>query len=293
MRFTAIVLSRVAAGLTLGLSLASAPLAQTPLETLSDTVAQVEERLGARVGLSLVDTGSGLTWAHREDERFLMNSTVKVPLCGAVLARRDAGDLSLAEALPVTAEDIVSYAPVSEQKVGQKMTLAELCLATIDISDNTAANLLIDRLGGPEAVTQAFRDSGDEVSRLDRLEPGLNAFAPGDPRDTTTPAAMSATLSRLLLGDVLTAESRDQLADWMSYGGVTGALLRRDAPESWQIFDKSGAGTHTRNIIAVVIPDDASPWIVTIFVSDTDVDFDTRNAALQEIGSAVMAVMAD
>ncbi|QDY69296.1 class A beta-lactamase [Qingshengfaniella alkalisoli] len=291
MRFTASVLPRVAAGVFLSLSLASVSFAQRPIDTLADTVAQVEERLGARIGLSLVDTGSELSWLHREDERFLMNSTVKTPLCGTVLARRDAGRLSLSDTLRVTQEDILSYAPVTAEQVGTEMTLADLCLAALDMSDNTATNMLIDYLGGPQAVTEFFRTTGDEVSRLDRREPELNTLVPGDPRDTTTPAAMTSTLRRLLLGDVLSPSSRDQLAEWMSLGGVTGNLLRADAPDDWLILDKSGSGNHTRNIIAVITPDGGSPWIATIFISDTDADFATRNAALQEIGSAVISVI--
>lgn len=291
MRFTASVLSPVAAGLSLCLSLTSASLAQTPFDTLADTVAQVEARLGARIGVSLVETGSELSWLHREDERFLMNSTVKTPICGTVLARLDAGALSLSDTMRVAQEEILTYAPVTKERVGSEMTIADLCLAALDMSDNTATNMLLDRIGGPQAVTAFFRSIGDEVSRVDRREPELNTFVPGDPRDTTTPAAMTATLRRLLLGDVLSPSSRDQLAAWMSHGGVTGDFLRADAPDDWLILDKSGGGSHTRNIIAVIAPDEGSPWVISIFISDTDADFAARNAALREISSAVISVI--
>lgn len=291
MRFTVSVLSRVAAGFSLGLLLASESLAQSPTDTLSTTVVQIEERLDGRVGLSLIETGSTRSWIHREDERFLMNSTVKTPICAAVLARRDAGELSLSDTLRVKQQDVLSYAPVTEKEVGAEMSLADLCLAALDMSDNTAANMLIDHLGGPQAVTEFLRSTGDEVSRLDRREPELNTFVPGDPRDTTTPAAMTETLRRLLLGDALSPGSREQLVEWMSIGSVTGNLLRADAPKDWLILDKSGSGSHTRNIIALVTPEGGTPWVVTIFISDVDANFDTRNAALQEIGSAVMSVI--
>ncbi|MBE3638153.1 class A beta-lactamase [Mangrovicoccus algicola] len=291
MRFTASLLPRLAAGLSLGLFLASGSSAQTPIETLAGTVEQIETRLRARIGVSLVDTASQMSWLHREDERFLMNSAVKVPICGAVLARMDAGALSLTDTLPVREDDILSYAPVTEQQVGAEMTLGDLCLAAVDMSDNTAANMLLDHIGGPQAVTAFFREIGDETSRLDRREPELNTFVPGDPRDTTTPAAMTETLRRLLLGDALSPGARAQLEDWMSIGGVTGNLLRADAPDGWLVLDKSGSGSHTRNIIAVVIPEGGAPWIATIFISDVDADFETRNAALRQIGSAVMSVI--
>ncbi|QAX28194.1 class A beta-lactamase [Leisingera sp. NJS204] len=293
MRFTASVLSRAVAGLALGLSLATMSAADTRLEALAETVSQVEQRLGGRVGLSLEEVGGQTSWSHREDERFLMNSTVKAPICGAVLAQRDAGALALSDALPVRAADLQSYAPVTKTRVGKDMTIEALCFAAIDMSDNTATNILIDRLGGPQAVTRFFRGIGDPISRLDRREPGLNTFVPGDPRDTTTPAAMAVTLEKLLLGSALSPVSRDQLADWMSHGGVTGNLLRADASADWQVLDKSGSGSHTRNIIAMVTPGKGAPWIITIFLSDADADFDTRNAALQKLGSAVMAVIRD
>ncbi|WP_394152090.1 class A beta-lactamase [Loktanella salsilacus] len=291
MRFTAFHLPRLAAGLSFGLFLASVSSAQTPIDTLADTVAQIEERLGARVGVSLVDTGSDLSWFHRADERFLMNSTVKTPICGAVLARMDEGALSLTDTLPVRADQMQSYAPVTEQQVGAEMTLGDLCLAALDMSDNTAANMLLDHIGGPQALTAFFRTIGDETSRLDRREPELNTFVPGDPRDTTTPAAMTETLRRLLLGDALSPAARDQLADWMSIGSVTGALLRTDAPDGWRVLDKSGSGSHTRSIIGVVAPKSHAPWIVTIFISDVDADFATRDTALQQVSRDVMSVI--
>ncbi len=291
MRLSATVLSRVATGLALGLSMATASHAEAPVEALRGTVARIEEQLGARVGLSLVDTGSGWSWSHRENELFLMNSTVKVPVCGAILARSDAGTLSLSDALPVREPDLVPYAPVTETRVGRTMTLDELCLAAIDMSDNVAANILIAHLGGPEAVTQFFRSAGDITSRLDRLEPELNAFAPGDERDTTSPAAMSETLRVLLLGDVLSPEARGQLAGWMRHGGVTGALLRAEVGDDWLILDKSGSGSHTRNLVAVIQPEGEAPWIATLFVSDTDAEFEVRNGALKDLGRAVVAVV--
>ena len=115
MRFTVFVLSRVVAGLSLGLLLASASLAQSPTDRLLTTLVQIEERLDARVGLSLIETGSERSWTHREDERFLMNRTMKTPICGAVLARRDAGELSLTDTLRVKQQNVLSYAPITRK----------------------------------------------------------------------------------------------------------------------------------------------------------------------------------
>nr|VUD30554.1 beta-lactamase [Raoultella sp. NCTC 9187] len=95
------------------------------------------------------------------------------------------------------------------------MTVAGLCAAAITLSDNTAANLLLASVGGPQGLTAFLRRSGDQTSRLDRWETELNEALPGDARDTTTPQAMAKTLRNLLTSSVLSAASRQQLRSWM------------------------------------------------------------------------------
>jgi beta-lactamase class A len=272
----------------LGLLAASEALATDTEARLLETVERIEHSLDARVGLFVRDTGSDWSISHRADERFLMTSTFKSVLCGAVLQEADMGSLDLNERIEIGAEDILSYAPVAESKVGDTMTVRELCFAALDMSDNTATNLLIDRLGGPEAVTAFLRRIGDPISRLDRREPDVNTFSPGDPRDTTTPTAMVSTLETMLMGDALTPQSRMQLVEWMSKGGVTGALIRASTPSGWLVADRSGSGDFNRNIVAMVTPPDGAPYVLAIFLSDADADFATRNAAVIELSEAVM-----
>ena len=198
----------ITAGFALGLMAASDASANEAELQLLQTVERIERSLDARIGLLVRDTGSDWSISHRADERFLMASTFKSMLCGAVLQQVDLGALDLEERVEITPEDVLDYAPVTEPMVGDTMTIGELCFAALDMSDNTATNLLIDRLGGPEAVTTFLRRVGDGVSRLDRREPDVNTFSPGDPRDTTTPVAMVATLETMLDGDSLTPQSR-------------------------------------------------------------------------------------
>jgi beta-lactamase class A len=262
------------------------------LATLETTVLELEERLDARIGVLILESGSDWQWGHRENERFLMASTFKSVLCGAVLDRVDQGDISLNERIEIHAQDILSYAPITEKHVGASLSIGELCLATLNMSDNTAANLLINRLGGTDKINAFLRKAGDTVTRLDRIEPGLNTFSPGDPRDTTSPAAMLSTWNNMLLGGGLTSASGAQLAEWMSYGGVTGALIRTSVPEGWHVVDKSGGGReYTRNLVAMITPADKAPVFVAIFVSDTAADWSTRNAAVRTIGAAVIDVI--
>lgn len=277
---------------TLALGHNAPALAQSPEDRLSETIATLESDLDARIGVVVSEPASSWTWGHREDERFLMASTFKSLLCGAVLEQADAGLLTLDETIPIVPEAILEYAPVTEQKVGTSMSIGDLCLATLDISDNTAANLLLDRIGGTAEVTAFVQRLGDTVTRLDRGEPDLNIFAPGDPRDTTSPSAMVQTWQAMLLGSALSPAARQQLTDWMSLGGVTGALIRASTPSDWAVTDKSGAGDgFTRNLVGMITLPDQSTYLFAIYVSDTPADFDARNAAVQQVGAAIVEVI--
>ncbi len=114
------------------------------------------------------------------------------------------------------------------------MTLAQICDAAITLSDNTAANLLFASFGGPAGLTNFVRLLGDDVTRADRIETGLNEATPGDPRDTTTPLAMAATMQKLLVGDALSQASRGQLVQWLIDNKTGDARLRAG-------FRKTGA----------------------------------------------------
>lgn len=291
MRLRRVLLAGLLSGGVFAALVAGQALAQDELTKLAGTIARIENSLDARVGLLVVESGSDWSFGHRVGERFPMNSTFKALLCGAVLGWADEGKVDLAETIEIDADDILDHAPVTGSRVGNAMRIGELCLATIDMSDNTAANLLIDRVGGPFAVTSFLQGIGDSVTRLDRYEPEMNSFAPDDPRDTTTPAAMVSTLQKLLLGDVFSPMSRAQLRDWMGGGGVTGEMIRAAAPNDWKIADKSGSGAASRSIVAMIAPPDHAPYFVAIYLSEAEVDFEARSAAVIELSAAVIDVL--
>ncbi|RYY95447.1 MAG: class A beta-lactamase, partial [Comamonadaceae bacterium] len=186
----------------------------------------LESASGGRLGVAVQEAGRAAPWGYRQDERFPMCSTFKLIAAAGVLAMsaRDAGLLE--RRIAYTQADLVSYSPVTQKHVGDGMTVAGLCAAALQYSDNTAGNLLIRLLGGTDAVTAYARGIGDSAFRLDRWETELNTAIPGDPRDTTTPAAMATSVQRLALGDALGAPQRAQLVAWLR-GNTTGATRIR------------------------------------------------------------------
>lgn len=257
--------------------------------SLGADLVKIEQDSGGRLGVAILDTSTHAAFAHRPDERFPMCSTFKLLACAAVLNRVQQGREQLERRVRFPAGDIVEFSPVTKDRVdGSGMSIAELCAAAMTQSDNTAANLILASLGGPAAVTAYARSIGDTVSRLDRIEPALNEAAPGDARDTTTPAAMLNDLQALLLGDALSAASKDRLNAWLLGNKTGGKRLRAGLPGDWRIGDKTGSGDHgTANDIGVIWPPRRGPILAAIYLTEASVDGDGRNAAIAAVGRLI------
>lgn len=254
-----------------------APPAAPPSPSPSADMTSAETALAAletgfgRVGVYAVDTGTGTVIRHRADERFLMCSTSKALVAAAILRQREREPGLLDKVIHYDRSQLLEYAPVTSQHVAEGMTVSALCDAAITVSDNTALNLLLGVLGGPAAVTAFDRTLGDQVTRHDRTEPELNVGAPGDERDTSTPAQMATDLRALVLGDALDGPGRDLLAGWLKANTTGAKQVRAGVPADWVVGDKTGSGFKgERNDVAVVWPPGRAPLVVTVFTVPSD-----------------------
>jgi beta-lactamase class A len=260
-------------------------------DALARGCAAIEASLGGRLGVAVLDPASGRRAAYRGEERFPLCSTHKVLAAGCLLFRADRGQDSLDRRIAFTQAALVPYSPLTAPAAGTDgLTLGALCEAAVTLSDNTAANLLLEAIGGPAALTAWLRAQGDGATRLDRTEPTLNEARPGDPRDTTTPAAMAGTLGRLVLGDALTPASRALLADWMVACRTGGRRLRAGLPAGWRAGDKTGSGDFaTANDVAVIWPPERPPLVVAAYLTQSAAPPAARDAALAAVGRSIAA----
>jgi beta-lactamase class A len=268
----------------------AAPPAEQRLTRANRRLAEIEARAGGRLGVFVRDTGAGATIERRADERFPMCSTFKLLAAAAALKRVDEGAERLDRTIAYGPSDLLEYAPIAKAHVSEGgMTLADLCAAAIDWSDNTAANLVLQSIGGPAGFTTFARSLGDEVTRLDRNEPKLNESLPGDERDTTSPRAMAADMQKALLGDALSDASRRQLQTWLIGDKVGDKRLRAGLPPSWRIGDKTGTGERgSTNTVAIIWPPGRAPLIATVYYTESSAPMDVRNAIHKEIGGLIL-----
>jgi beta-lactamase class A len=273
----------------LSLPARAAPSTEERLALANKRLADMEAREGGRLGVFVRDTATGATIEHRADERFPMCSTFKLLAAAAALKRVDQGAESLDRKIAYGPSDLLEYAPVAKAHVAEGgMTVADLCAAAIDWSDNTAGNLILESIGGPAGFTEFARSLGDAVTRLDRNEPTLNESLPGDPRDTTSPRAMAGAMQKVLVGDALSDASRSQLQTWLIGDKVGDKRLRAGLPPSWRIGDKTGTGDRgSTNAVAIIWPPGRAPLIATVYYTGSSASVDARNAVHKEIGALI------
>ncbi|MFC8128378.1 class A beta-lactamase [Streptomyces sp. NPDC057302] len=248
----------------------------------------LERKFDARLGVYAVDTGTGREVAHNAGERFAYNSTFKALAAGAVLRKYSLSGLD--RKVTYSKDDLVANSPVTEKHVETGMTLGELCDAAVRYSDNTAANLLFDKLGGPKGLDAVLEDLGDDVTRMDRREPDLSSWVPGEKRDTSTPRALAKDLRAFVLGDVLRKGERAQLTKWLRTNTTGDHTIKAGVPKSWVVGDKTGTGTYygARNDIAVVWRPDGAPIVISILSNRADKDAEPDDKLIAQAASVVV-----
>lgn len=265
---------------------------ETPtLGALDGALGPIEARHpGGRLGF--VISGAGGDFGYRAAERFTYCSTFKLFLAAAVLAKVGRGEERLDRAVPVTAADMIDHAPVTQPAVGETLTLAQLCEATVEVSDNPAANILIRELGGLDALRAWYRSIGDAVTRVDRLEPDLNLSAPGDDRDTTTPAQAIANLRRLFISGAI-GQHRDLLTRWLVASPTGPGRIKAGAPAGWTVGHKTGTGGQgqTNDIGIVWTPEGGPVFVAAYYAAPASTTPEQRDAVIADATRAAFAAL--
>lgn len=274
--------------LLLGLT-APATDEQKTAQAAAARIAEIERDLGGRIGVAILDTANNRSITYHASDRFPMCSTFKFLLAAAVLQRVDKKEEQLDRNIAYSSADLLEWAPVTKQHVQDgSMTVDALCAAAVEYSDNTAANLLLQTIGGPHGLTEFVRSLGDPITQLDRNEPTLNTAIKGDERDTTTPASMLNDLKSLLLDEKLSAAGRQRLEGWLVKNTTGDKRLRAGLPSTWQIGDKTGTGENgARGDVAIARPPDREPILIVVYTVESPAPSEKINEAFAAIGKLV------
>lgn len=247
---------------------------------------QLEARFHAKLGVYVLDTGTGRAISYQAGTRFAYCSTSKALASGILLMR----GAPLNRVITYRASELVEYSPITSQHVSTGMTLQAVMEAALEDSDNTAANLLLEQLGGPSRLQQALRRIGDTTTDSDRNEPSLNDASPGDTRDTSTAQALGADLRQFVLGHLLLPSRRQLLTNWLVHNTTGGSYIRAGVPAGWKVGDKTGNGYWgTRNDIAIAWPPHGAPFVIAVLSSRGSVNASSDDALIADATRTALA----
>ena len=251
----------------------------------------LEARHGGRIGVCAEGPDGRVNW--RADERFAYCSTFKLFLAACMFERVQKGQERLDRPVPVAASDMVMHGPITEPAIGSTLTIEELCKATVEVSDNPAANILIREMGGLEKWQEWYRSIGDEVTRVDRFETELNSAVPGDPRDTTTPEQFVVNLDTVLRGTVLSPDHLALLTKWLIETPTGAARIKAGVPSGYPVAHKTGTGArNTHNNIGMIrTPSGGSILMVVFFTGARDASPDQVDAIVAEAARQSMRAL--
>jgi len=250
----------------------------------------LEARHGGRLGLSAHCETGAVDW--RGGERFVYCSTFKMYLAAATLMRVQAGEERLDRLIPITRADMLNNAPATEPAVGGSLSVRELMQATVEVSDNPAANLLLRAMGGLEPMRGFYRSIGDDSTRVDRFEPEMNRLD-GD-KDTITPAQSAANLHRLFVGEAtpLSPESKGMLLGWMETSKPGQARIKAGVPAGWRVAHKTGTGGYgPTNDIGVLYPPSGGPVTLAVYYHAAEYAPERNEAVIAEATRMTLAAL--
>ncbi|MDX6261115.1 MAG: beta-lactamase class [Kribbellaceae bacterium] len=267
----------------------SAPASRpAPVASVASEFRKLETQYAARLGVFALDTGSHRTVSYRAGERFAFASTFKSLACGVLLAQAP----NLDKLIRYDESVLLPNSPITEKHVATGMTLRELCDAAIRYSDNAAANLILNEIGGPPGLQKALRRLGDRVSNTTRTEPTLNEATPGDVRDTTTPRALATTLQKFTLGHALPPAKRSTLTTWLLTNTTGGTTIRGGIPKDWKVGDKTGTGGYgTRNDVAILFPPNSAPIMLAVMSTKGVKDAAPNDALIAAAAKAAITAL--
>nr|WP_245628050.1 class A beta-lactamase [Shouchella shacheensis] len=268
----------------------SDPSVDESIEDTNNVFSQLEEEYDANLGIYALNTGTNQIISYREDERFAYASTHKALAAGVLLQQNDVDELD--QTIGITKDDLVNYNPITENYVGEEMTLKELSEASMRYSDNTAGNLILEQIGGPEGFKEALRDMGDGVTHPKRIEPELNEFIPDETHDTSTPEALAHSLQKFTIGDALPQEKQELLTDWLKQNTTGDPLIRAGVPEDWEVGDRTGAASYgTRNAIAIIWPPNEDPIFLSVLSNKDQEDADYNDELIARATEEVINLL--
>jgi beta-lactamase class A len=233
-------------------------------QKLGSTISEVDRALDGVLGVAILDLGSGRSFFLHEDEVFPQASSIKIAVLAELYHQAQTGKLKLNDVYTVQASDLV---PDSDVMGGltpgvTRLTLRDLATMVMAVSDNSATNVLIDRVG-MENVNALMVSLGLKQTRLRRKMMDLRAAQEGR-ENISTPREMMTLLANLSSGKVLGSDLTKDLFELLSTHKES--FIPRELPDGLKIANKPGELEGVRNDSGVVFVENR-PYVICVMTT--------------------------
>jgi beta-lactamase class A len=268
---------------TLALGLASAQTTTTPSSTLDHRVQSAIGNFPGHVSLYAKNLDTGATYSLHPDDPVQTASTIKLPIMVELFAEAGEGKLDWNQKLTLTAQDIVPGSGIlNEFSPGDAFPLRDLMHVMIVMSDNTATNMLLGRIGG-DAVNQRMAQLGLKQTAVMRKimrpndvteegkKPGNDQWGTG----RSCPRDMVILMEKLYRGQLVSKEASDEMLTVLKrQRDLQG--VGRDMTDT-VVASKSGALDHLRSAVALVYSPHGAVAIAVTVTGIPKVDYGVDN----------------
>ena len=236
-------------------------------DKLESTIRAVDQNLDGVMGIAIEDLTTGQKYFLHEDEVFAQASSIKVAVLAEFYhqaqqsAEGASGKAKLSDLYVVDAKDLVADSDIMLGLTPgvTRITNRDLATMMVAVSDNSAANILIDRVG--MANVNALMDSlGLMHTRLQRKMMDVKAAAEGR-ENISTPREMMTLLEQIYRGKVL---NKEMTADFLKMLSThKESFIARDLPDGLQVADKPGELEGVRNDVGIVFAQNR-PYVICV-----------------------------
>ena len=233
-------------------------------QKLEASISEVDRNLDGVLGVAIEDLTTGQKFVLRGAEVFPQASSIKIAVLAELYRQAQAGKLHLNDIYTVEATDLVPDSSIMGGLTPgiTKITLHDLATMMVAVSDNSATNVLIDRVG-MENVNALMDSMGLTHTRLRRKMMDLKAAGEGR-ENISTPAEMMTLLENLYRGKVLNKGMTD--AFFVMLSTHKNGFLTRDLPDDLKIANKPGELEGVRNDSGVVFVENR-PYVLCVMTT--------------------------
>jgi beta-lactamase class A len=289
------------------------------IATLRSQIEKVIPRARGQVGVAIKHMESGTELMINADQTYPMASTYKVPILTEVFFQRAAGKLSLSDRIEVTPADVHPGGTIALllDGPGLQMSIHNLINLMMRVSDNSAADLLLNKVGATN-VTARMRSLGLDKIRVDRStlemimdQEGLDYTTYGKlpfpqlrermdavdaqtatranerfnatEKDVATPRQMNALLEKIHRGEIVDRESSDEIIEFMNHSMIGQTRMPAMLPDGTRVVHKTGSISGSTNDVGFIFLPGGGHIAVTVFTKDAKAPTGDREHVIAEI----------